>query len=140
MQVVRTVVLTALLAIGFAAGCGTQLEAEKRDGSNFKAEDWKKPERPVVVVADPNAGTINKPHQVRDPDGLLYRVDAVLHEHLAEIRLDDAEGKILIIFRGSDALKLQPEDLDSLRLLGTEDGKLVIRVREQEFRLRRHTS
>lgn len=136
---VRLARLFAILALSalVAAGCGAQLENDKKTGSNFNADDFKKTEKTVVPVTQP-IGSMNKPHEVRDPDGLLYRIDQVFHDHLAEVRLDDDDGLILLIFRGSDAIKLRSEDIESMRLITIEDGKLVIRVREQEFRLRQH--
>ena len=130
----RTFVRTLFLFVGIAfvaAACGAQIQEDSKDGSNFNPDEWKTNDKQVVTV------TAKKEVQTgpRDPDGLLHRVSPELHPQLAEVRIDPDE-KILLVFRSGEAIKLAPEDLSQIHLIEAKAGKLLVRVRTQDFHLR----
>jgi len=124
--------LFVLLALVLSA-CGATLDEGSGDSSNYNPTDFKKDEgpAPVTVVSEEK-----KDDGPRDPDGVLHRVPLTLHEYLAEVRLD-GDSHVLVIFKGGDALKVKGEDVSRIKLIGVDDEKLLVRVYEQEYTMRR---
>lgn len=134
MKRVATWLLMGAVGAVLMLGCGAQLEKENNDGSNFNPEDFETEEKQTVVVSKETVGMAGEEEGPRDPDGLLHRVRPEYHEYLKEIRID-ADQTVLLVFRGNDAIKLDAADIDELVVEGVRDGKLVVKVRSQEFLL-----
>ena len=131
----HNLVMRSLLFFVFVvlfSACGAQIEEKRGDGSNFNPDDFKPKDKPITVAVTPIE---EKEEGPRDPDGLLYRIDSPLHEHLREVRIDETDNKILVIFKSSEALKLDASELSSMRLKRVADGELTIEVAGKDFML-----